>query len=96
MSGRRLAFWGALMGGALFAVYGGEYSVFAWLELRQKERQEIAEIAQLTRTVDSLTRFAKLVENDLVTQERLARELHGMLKKGEHAFIVQEVSPKKR
>jgi cell division protein FtsB len=80
----------ALGGGIFFAIQGGEYSTLALRKLRGDERAERARIAELKRVVDSLTRYAKLVETDPETQERIARERHGMLKAGEHAFILEE------
>ncbi len=80
----------ALGAGTLFAIQGGEYSTLALRKLRTDERVERARIAELKRVVDSLTRYAKLVESDPETQERIAREQHGMLKAGEHAFILEE------
>ena len=77
-----------------FAVMGGEYSTFEWLSLRRSERSEAAQIKALKREVDSLAIVAKLVETDPETQERIAREQHGMLKKGEHAFILEAPAQK--
>ena len=74
----------------LFALQGGEYSTTALWQLRRDERTERALVGELRRRVDSLTRYAKLVETDPETQERLAREIHGMLKPGEHAFILED------
>ena len=79
-----------LLVAAGFAFQGGEYSTVAWLDLRHQERVERARVAELRRTVDSLSRVANLVETDIDTQERIARERHGMLRKGEHAFILEE------
>jgi len=73
----------------IFAFQGGEYSTLEWLNLRGQERQEQARVAELQRIVDSLARRARLVETDIETQEQLARAL-GMLRKGEHAYILQE------
>jgi cell division protein FtsB len=75
---------------AAFAFQGGEYSTPAFWSLRREERAEAARIAQLRREVDSLAALARLVETDPETQERLARELHGMLKPGEHAFLLED------
>jgi cell division protein FtsB len=89
--------WFALLvflGALLFAVQGGEYSTTALWKLRRDERTEAERIAVLRREVDSLARVAKLVETDPATQERIAREQHGMLKPGEHAFVL-EVAPGK-
>jgi len=73
-----------------FAFQGGEYSTLAWLQLRREARAEDARIAELRQEVDSLTRVAKLVETDHWTQEKIAREQHGMLKPGEHAFLIED------
>jgi cell division protein FtsB len=75
---------------AWFALQGGEYSTFALRSLRTQEQVEAQRIKQLRREVDSLGAVAKLVETDLETQERIAREQHGMLKRGEHAFIIED------
>jgi cell division protein FtsB len=83
--------WAALVvvGLALyFAVQGGEYSTLQWLDLRERERAEAELISTLTREVDSLTRVRKLVETDPFMQERVARELYGMLRPGEIEFTL--------
>ena len=74
----------------VFAVQGGEYSTLAWLKLRSAERAEVARVAELQRTVDSLLAYAKKVETDPETQERIAREQYRMLKAGEHVFLFLE------
>ncbi|MBM4187197.1 MAG: hypothetical protein FJ206_07790 [Gemmatimonadetes bacterium] len=84
----------ALLGAMLFALQGGEYTTWSWLELRKQERRELDKVAALRREVDSLVKYAKLVETDIETQERIARERHGMLRSGEHVFILEE--PKDR
>ena len=38
--------------------------------------------------VDSLERAAKAIEQDPRTQERVAREAFGMIRKGEHLFRI--------
>jgi cell division protein FtsB len=81
---------GVVLAAAVFAVQGGEYSVLEWLELERDERAETARIARLEREIDSLADLARRVESDPETQERIAREQHGMLKPGEHAFILEE------
>ena len=74
----------------VFAFQGGEYSTLQWLDLRSQEKAERARVKVLERAVDSLARLAKQVETDIETQERIAREKHGMLRKGEHAFILED------
>ena len=77
-----------LVGAIIFALLAGEYTTFHWLTLRGRERTERAAVAALEREVDSLSRFRKLVESDPATQERLARELYGMLREGEWEFTL--------
>jgi cell division protein FtsB len=72
----------------LFAVQGGEYSTWDLLTLRREEREELSRIAELRREVDSLEKEAIAVERDPATQERLARELYGMLRKGEYLYSI--------
>jgi len=81
--------WAALaaVGFALyFAVQGGEYGTSDLLELRSDVEREQAEVARLERLVDSLEKVAQAVERDPRTQERVARESFGMIRRGEFLF----------
>ncbi|MEO8140838.1 MAG: septum formation initiator family protein [Gemmatimonadota bacterium] len=79
-----------VLGGALtYAIFGGEYTTFDWLNLRRQERAEQARIAELTIVVDSLRSYAKAVATDRKLQERLAREQFGMIRKGEFLYRLQ-------
>jgi cell division protein FtsB len=69
-----------------FALFGGEYGTFDWLELRSQERQEQAAIVELQVEVDSLTRYAKAIQTDNRLVERIARENFGMIRKGEFLY----------
>jgi cell division protein FtsB len=71
---------------AVFAVSAGEYGTLDWFELRRAERQEQERIADLRRQVDSLQKVAAALEKDPRTQERVAREEFGMIRKGEHMY----------
>ena len=89
MSRARL-FMVLVLGGALiYAIFGGEYTTFDWLNLRRQERAEQARIAELTIVVDSLRSYAKAVATDRKLQERLAREQFGMIRKGEFLYRLQ-------
>ncbi|HEV8196695.1 MAG TPA: septum formation initiator family protein [Gemmatimonadales bacterium] len=88
MTGKRWLLLLLVLGALVFAVEAGEYSTPQWLSLRTREREMRAEVAALAREVDSLTRYKKLVETDPLTQERIAREQYGMLRKGEIEFTV--------
>ena len=77
----------AAVGFALyFAVQGGEYGTSDLLELRRAVTREQAEVARLERVVDSLARAARAVERDPRTQERVAREAFGMIRRGEFMY----------
>jgi cell division protein FtsB len=81
--------WAALAAIAFalyFAIQGGEYGTTDLLQLRDEEQQEGAEVARLQHVVDSLERAAKAIETDPRTQERVARESFGMIRKGEYLF----------
>jgi cell division protein FtsB len=71
-----------------FALQGGEYSTLQWLALRKRERAEAELVRTLQREVDSLERVRKKVETDPAMQERLARELYGMLRPGEIEYTL--------
>ena len=77
-----------VVGALYFAAQGGEYSTLQWLELRKRERRETALVRVLEREVDSLARYRKRVESDPAMQERLARELYGMLRPGEIEYTL--------
>ena len=77
----RRAFLVALVvAGVAFAVQGGE---FGTTDLFRENRQ-LARIMKsrdsLSRVVDSLKRYKDKVEHDPATQERIAREVFGMVR----------------
>src|SRR5262249_51490042 len=83
--------WAALIVGGLalvFAGEAGEYSTWDWWQVHRQEREERATVATLSKTVDSLTQVLHLVETDPATQERIAREQFGMLRKGEFLYRI--------
>ena len=71
-----------------FAIEGGEYGTTDLLELRRDVAREEAEVTRLGRLVDSLERAAQAVERDPRTQERVAREAFGMIRRGEFMFRI--------
>mgnify|MGYP001547091344 FL=1 len=86
--------WAAVAGlvaALVFAVEGGEYSTWDLLQLRSDLHRERQAIIDVKAEVDSLQKFAKALETDPRTQERVAREQFGMLKKGE--FLYRLVPP---
>jgi cell division protein FtsB len=81
--------WAALaaFGFALyFGVQGGEYGTWDLMQLRRDEAEERDQVARLKRAVDSLQRAAQAIEQDPKVQERVARELYGMIRKGEFLY----------
>jgi len=77
-----------VLAGLAFALLGGEYSTWDWYTLQRERRQELARIDSLSRQVDSFRKEAIAVETDPKVQERLARELYGMLRKGEIVYSI--------
>jgi cell division protein FtsB len=71
-----------------FAIQGGEYGTTHLLQLRREVRQEEALAARLKVVVDSLQKAAKAIQQDPRTQERVAREAFGMIRKGEYLFRI--------
>ncbi len=72
-----------VVGLALFALLGGEYSTFDWLRLRAQAREEQTAVRQLAAEVDSLERVLREFEGSAGEQERVAREHFGMIREGE-------------
>ena len=78
--------WAALAALAFllyFGIQGGEYATTDLLALRRQEASERAQVQRLRLVVDSLQKEAVAIEHDLRTQERVARERFGMIRRGE-------------
>jgi cell division protein FtsB len=78
--------WAALAALAFllyFGIQGGEYATTDLFALRRQEASERAQVQRLRRAVDSLQKEAVAIEHDLRTQERVARERFGMIRRGE-------------
>jgi cell division protein FtsB len=69
--------------GLIYAVMGGEYSMYDWWRVDGARDRELAEIERLEQEVDSLTRVLELLRGDAAMQERIARERFGMIRDGE-------------
>jgi cell division protein FtsB len=81
--------WAALAAFAFalyFGIQGGEYGTWDLMQLRRDEAEELEQVARLKRAVDSLQRAALAIEQDPKVQERVARELYGMIRKGEFLY----------
>jgi cell division protein FtsB len=69
-----------VIGAAAFALEGGEFGTFD-LYRQQREKTRInRSIDSLRRVVDSLKRYENALEHDPATQERIAREVFGMVR----------------
>ena len=63
-----------------FAISAGEFSTLdLWRQKRQMARLQVS-IDSVQRVVDSLRRYEKQVRTDPATQERIAREVFGMVR----------------
>jgi cell division protein FtsB len=63
-----------------FAVEGGEFSTLDLFRQRAERDRITKSIDSLQRVVDSLKKFADQVQRDPATQERIAREVFGMVR----------------
>ena len=88
---RRVLVGLVVLGMVGFAAEGGEYGTLDLLRLRSQMRRERDAIVQLRSEVDSLSRVEKALTTDSATQERVAREVFGMIRPGEILYHV--VSP---
>ncbi len=65
---------------AYFAVQGGEFSTTDLWKQRTKRRMLRVAIDSLRRNVDSLQALKRQLGNDPALQERVAREVNGMVR----------------
>ena len=89
----RIIFWLLVLGGAVFALQGGEYSTRDLWRQRGMKARLVVETDSLARVVDSLKKEAHAVQNDRATQERIAREQYGMVK-GDREILYRFDDPK--
>jgi cell division protein FtsB len=76
-----------------YAVAGGEYGTGDLLAMRREVRDEQARIADLRHQIDSVARQAQALRTDPKTQERVAREVYGMIRPGELLYqVVQDTA----
>jgi cell division protein FtsB len=87
---KRMVVPGALLLGAYWAVFGGEYSLFEVRGARVAREAEAAELERIRHEIDSLAALTDSLENDPATLERLARERYGMIKDGELLYRFAE------
>ena len=63
-----------------FAVEGGEFGTTDLFRQRRDKQRITRAVDSLQHVVDSLKRYANAVQHDPATQERLAREMFGMVR----------------
>jgi cell division protein FtsB len=63
-----------------FAIDGGEFGTMDLVRQHRQEARISRAIDSLQRVVDSLRRYENAVEHDPTTQERIAREVFGMVR----------------
>jgi cell division protein FtsB len=71
-----------------FAAEGGEYGTLDLLKLKAQVRGERESIVRLRAEVDSVTRVEQAMKSDPAAQERVAREVFGMIRPGEILYQV--------
>jgi cell division protein FtsB len=64
----------------LFAVQGGEFGTVDLFRQKREKARLLGAIDSLQKVVDSLKRYDQLVKTDPATQERIAREVFGMVR----------------
>lgn len=88
MTPARWAALAALAFALYFAIQGGEYGTTHLFQLRREEAEERAQVDLLQHLVDSLQGAARAIQRDPRTQERVARESFGMIRRGEFLFRI--------
>ena len=69
-----------VFGAAAFALEGGEFGTLDLYRQRRDKARLNHSIDSLRRVVDSLARYRTALERDPATQERIAREVFGMVR----------------
>ncbi len=87
---KKLLLPGILLAAVYYAVFGGEYSVFALRRAKTEDRLEQAGLQELHRQIDSMQARADSLKTDSATLERIARERYGMIRDGETLYRFAE------
>ena len=66
-----------------YGVWGGEYSMWDVRRLRTQVEAESLRVVRSRAETDSIRTFARLLEKDPATIERVARVRFGMIREGE-------------
>jgi cell division protein FtsB len=93
MSNRTWAVLAILVLMGIFAVQGGEYSWWDHRTLQRRLEAERDSAARLEVVIDSLQKLKQSLETDPKVQERIAREVYGMIRPGEHLYRITTPDP---
>ena len=77
---KRLAAAVVIVAAVVFAVEGGEFGTTDLIRQRSEKQRVTRAVDSLQHVVDSLKRYANAVQHDAATQERIAREMFGMVR----------------
>jgi cell division protein FtsB len=77
---KRILAGAVILGAGVYAVMGGEFSSLDLIRQRRQAASLQRSIDSLQHVVDSLTKYKDKVEHDPATQERIAREVFGMVR----------------
>ena len=77
---KRVAGCLVILGALWFAVEGGEFSSLDLVRQRETRARLLTSIDSLQHIVDSLKKYQDRVEHDPATQERITREVFGMVR----------------
>jgi cell division protein FtsB len=77
---KRLGIGALVVVAVWFAVEGGEFSTLDLFRQRTERDRITKSIDSLQHAVDSLKKYADQVQRDPATQERIAREVFGMVR----------------
>ena len=84
---------GLLLVAVYYALFGGEYSLFALNAARAAVETELADLVDVRRQIDSLGAWADSLRVDSATIERIARERFGMIRDGETLYRFAPADP---
>ena len=75
------------LGVIVFAVQGGEWGTVDLIKQTSRLARVKHQVDSLNHEVDSLKKYKLLLQTDPVTQEKIAREEFGMVKKGKKEIL---------
>ncbi len=75
------------LGVIVFAVQGGEWGTTDLIKQTSRLARVKHQVDSLNHEVDSLKKYKQLLQTDPVTQEKIAREEFGMVKKGNKEIL---------